>query len=250
MTRFKLTIEYDGTGLLGWQRQEDGATVQGYMEQAAQQFCGEEVLVQCAGRTDAGVHALGQVAHVDVPEGFTAYQVREGINFHLRGVLGKLSPIVVVEAEAVEEAFHARFSAVRRYYVYRIVNRAAPIALERFVAWRVKPALDVEAMHEAAQLLVGHHDFSSFRAAECQAKSAEKTLDFMEVVREGEVISVRTHAQSFLHHQVRNMVGSLVQVGKGDWSGADIERVLVARDRTVAAATAPACGLCLVRVEY
>ncbi|GAB4394112.1 MAG: tRNA pseudouridine(38-40) synthase TruA [Kiloniellaceae bacterium] len=245
MTRYKITIEYDGGDFVGWQRQANGPSVQAALEEAVQRFCGETVLVEGAGRTDAGVHALGQVAHFDLVKETTADTVMKAVNFHL-----KPAPVAVLAARAVSGDFHARFSADRRAYLYRIVNRRAPLALERGRAWFVPQALDAMAMHDAAQLLVGHHDFTSFRASECQAKSPVKTLDVLSVAREGELIEVRAEARSFLHHQVRNFVGSLKLVGEGKWSAADLKAALEARDRSAAGPTAPAAGLYLTEVGY
>lgn len=245
MPRFKLILEYDGTGLVGWQRQENGASVQGALEEAVFRFTAERVTAMAAGRTDAGVHALGQVAHVDLARDWPSDTVMNAINFHLRP-----AAIAVRAVEAVPEDFHARFSAVARHYRYRIVNRAAPLALDRERAWGVPAALDADAMRRAARLLVGHHDFSSFRAAQCQAKSPVKTLDVLDVQRDGDEIAVIASARSFLHNQVRAMVGSLKLVGEGKWPEAQIATALAARDRSAAGPTAPACGLYLTRVDY
>lgn len=245
MTRYKLTVEYDGGPFVGWQRQDNGPSVQQALEEAVQGFCGERTTVQGAGRTDAGVHALGQVAHVDIAKETDPETVRDALNAHL-----KPQPVSVLAAEVAGEDFHARFSATRRRYLYRIVNRRAPLALERGRAWFVPQPLDAAAMHRAAQSLVGHHDFSSFRARECQADSPEKTLDLLEVSRLGEAVEIRAEARSFLHHQVRNIVGSLKPVGEGRWAETKIAEVLAARDRAAAGPTAPAEGLYLVAVDY
>ena len=245
MTRYKLTIEYDGRDFVGWQRQDNGPSVQAALEDAVARFCGETVTAQGAGRTDSGVHALGQVAHVDIVKETDAETVRDALNFHL-----KPAPVAVLRADAVSDDFHARFSAIGRRYRYRIVSRRAPLALDRGRAWFVPVALDVEAMHDAAQALVGQHDFTSFRAAECQAKSPVKTLDRLDVTRDGEEIRVEAAARSFLHHQVRNMVGSLRLVGDGKWRRKDMAEALARRDRAAAGATAPAEGLYLVEVTY
>ena len=245
MTRYKIVVEYDGSDFVGWQRQANGPSVQEALENAIHGFCGERVLVEGAGRTDAGVHALGQAAHFDLQKDTTADTVMAAVNFHL-----KPAPVAVLSAEAVPGDFHARFSATRRAYLYRIANRRAPLALERGRAWFVPQPLDAAAMHAAAQLLVGHHDFTSFRASECQAKSPVKTLDVLSVTRRGEDIEVRAEARSFLHHQVRNFVGSLKLVGEGRWSAEDLRRVLEARDRAAAGPTAPAAGLYLTAVGY
>ena len=249
MTRFKIIVEYDGGGFVGWQRQDNGPSVQAALEEAVFRFCGERVLVEGAGRTDAGVHALGQAAHFDLDKDLDketgADTVMKAVNFHL-----KPAPVAVLSAEEVAADFHARFSAIRRAYLYRIVNRRAPLALERGRAWFVPQPLDAVAMHDAAQLLVGHHDFTSFRASECQAKSPVKTLDVLSVQRRGELIEVRAEARSFLHHQVRNFVGSLKLVGEGKWSAADLKAALEARDRAAAGPTAPPAGLYLTEVGY
>jgi tRNA pseudouridine38-40 synthase len=245
VTRYRITVEYDGGDFVGWQRQANGPSVQAALEQAIHGFCGETVLVEGAGRTDAGVHALGQVAHFDLAKATTADTVMKALNFHL-----KPAPVAVLAAAAVSDDFHARFSAIRRAYLYRIVNRRAPLTLERGHAWFVPQPLDAAAMHAAAQLLVGHHDFTSFRASECQAKSPVKTLDVLSVTREGERIELRAAARSFLHHQVRNFVGSLKLVGEGKWTAADLQAALEARNRAAAGPTAPAAGLYLTEVGY
>jgi tRNA pseudouridine38-40 synthase len=245
MTRYKLTLEYDGGGFVGWQRQDNGPSVQEALEKAVAAFCGEVVTSFAAGRTDAGVHALGQVAHFDLEKETTADTVRDALNFHL-----KPAPIAVLKAEAVTADFHARFSAKARLYRYRIVNRRPPLALDRGHAWLVWGELDAAAMQDAAQVLVGHHDFTSFRATLCQAKSPVKTLDLLEVRREGEEIFVNARAQSFLHHQVRNMVGTLKLVGEGKWTKADVAAALAARNRTAGGPTAPPEGLYLTEVWY
>jgi tRNA pseudouridine38-40 synthase len=245
MPRYKLTIEYDGAPFRGWQVQESDVTVQGVLERAAKALSGEDVRVHGAGRTDAGVHAKGQVAHLDLTKPFRTDQVRDAMNAHLRP-----HPIGVLSAERVTDAFEARFSAVKRHYLYRIVNRRADLALDLGHAWRVPKPLDVDAMHRAAQQLLGKHDFTTFRAAECQAKSPEKTLDQLDVVRAGENVNIVVSARSFLHNQVRSMVGSLVWVGEGRWSEADLKRALDAKDRTACGPVAPPDGLYLMRVDY
>jgi tRNA pseudouridine38-40 synthase len=245
MPRFKLIIEYDGTPFVGWQVQDKGVSVQGAIAVAVTAFSGETVPVQGAGRTDAGVHALGQVAHVDLSKDWNVDNVRDALNFHLRP-----QPIAVLAAERVAEDFDARFSATKRHYLYRIANRRADLALEVTRAWRVGRPLDAEAMHAAAQSLVGKHDFTTFRATECQAKSPVKTLDRLDVARNGEELHVTAVARSFLHHQVRSIVGSLVHVGEGKWRGDDLTAALVARDRARCRQVAPPQGLYLVRVEY
>jgi tRNA pseudouridine38-40 synthase len=245
MPRYKLTIEYDGTPFVGWQTQDNGASVQGVLTEAIAAFAGERAAVAGAGRTDAGVHALGQVAHVDLAKDWDGDTVRDAINFHLRP-----QPISVLAAERVAETFDARFSATKRHYLYRIVNRRADLALAQNRAWRVPRPLDCPAMHDAAQKLVGRHDFTTFRAAECQAKSPVKTLDRLAVARDGDDVRVTASARSFLQHQVRSMVGSLVHVGEGKWSADDLAGALAARDRTRCGQVAPPQGLYLVRVEY
>jgi tRNA pseudouridine38-40 synthase len=243
--RYKLTIEYDGTPYVGWQAQDNGASVQGVLTEAIAAFTGEQVSVHGAGRTDAGVHAFAQVAHVDLAKDWDDDTVRDAINFHLRP-----QPVAVLAAEHVAADFEARFSAIKRHYLYRIVNRRADLTLDLNRAWRVPRPLDAAAMHDAAQKLIGRHDFTTFRAAECQAKSPVKTLDRLDVLREGEEVRVVAMARSFLHNQVRSMVGSLVHVGEGKWSAGDLEAALAARDRTRCGQVAPPHGLYLVRVEY
>jgi tRNA pseudouridine38-40 synthase len=245
MPRYKLTIEYDGTPFVGWQVQDNGPSVQGVLTEAIAAFTGERVVVAGAGRTDAGVHALGQVAHVDLAKDWDGDTVRDAVNFHLRP-----RPIAVLTAEQVAENFDARFSAIKRHYLYRIVNRRADLALDQPRAWRAPRPLDGDAMHAAAQKLVGRHDFTTFRAAECQAKSPVKTLDQLDVKRDGDEVRISATARSFLHHQVRSMVGSLVHVGEGKWSAEDLAAALAARDRTRCGQVVPPQGLYLVRVEY
>ena len=245
MARYKLTIEYDGAPFCGWQIQDNGPSIQAALIEAIAAFAGERVGVHGAGRTDAGVHAFAQVAHVDLTRDWDTDTVRDAINAHLRP-----QPIAVLAAERVGHDFDARFSAVKRHYLYRIVNRRADLALDRRRVWRVSRPLDAEAMHAAARHLVGRHDFTTFRAAECQAKSPEKTLDRLDVARHGEEITVQASARSFLHHQVRSMVGSLALVGEGRWTDGDIARALAARDRTACGPVAPPDGLYLVRVDY
>jgi tRNA pseudouridine38-40 synthase len=245
MPRYKLTIEYDGGPFVGWQRQENGLSVQQALEQAIAAFSGETVVVKGAGRTDAGVHALGQVAHIDLVRERTPDVVRDAINANVRP-----HPISVISAEAVDDDFDARFSAVKRHYLYRILQRRAPPALDRGRVWWVSQALDVPAMHEAAQSLVGKHDFTTFRSSQCQAKSPVKTLDRLDVAREGEEVIVRATARSFLHNQVRSMVGTIKRVGEGGWPVAAVGEALAARDRARSGPVAPAEGLYLVAVEY
>jgi tRNA pseudouridine38-40 synthase len=245
MPRFKLTIEYDGRPFVGWQVQDNGVSVQGVLAAAVAAFSGEAVHVQGAGRTDAGVHALGQVAHVEFAKAWDTETVRDALNFHLRP-----HPVAVLAAAPAADDFDARFSAVQRHYLYRIVNRRADLALDAGRALRVPRALDAAAMHDAAQRLVGRHDFTTFRAAECQAKSPLKTLDRLDVERHGEELSIHASARSFLHHQVRSMVGSLVQVGERRRSADELARALAARDRRACGPVAPPDGLYLVRVDY
>jgi tRNA pseudouridine38-40 synthase len=245
MPRYKLLIEYDGAPFVGWQVQHNGKSIQGVLTAAVAAFSGESVLVQGAGRTDAGVHALGQVAHIDLAKPWDADTIRDAINAHLRP-----HPIAVLTAEHVADDFDARFSARQRHYLYRIINRRPDLTLEAGRAWRAPRPLDVAAMHEAAQRLVGRHDFTTFRAAECRAKSPVKTLDRLDAEREGDEVRVHASARSFLHHQVRAMVGSLVQVGEGRWSADDLARALAACDRNACGPVAPPDGLYLVRVDY
>ncbi|PWC54908.1 tRNA pseudouridine(38-40) synthase TruA [Azospirillum sp. TSO22-1] len=245
MARWKLTIEYDGRPFSGWQRQDNGPSVQQALEEAVHKLSGETVRVHASGRTDAGVHALGQVVHFDLEKPFLADKIRDGLNFHLRPW-----PVAVLAVQAAGEDFHARLTSIGRSYVYRILNRRAPPALDAGRVWHVQRPLDAEAMHAAAQVLVGQHDFTSFRAALCQAKSPLKTLDRLDVVREGEEVRVYAAARSFLHHQVRNMVGTLELVGIGKWTAADVRAALEARDRSRAGPTAPPDGLYFVEARY
>ncbi|TVQ33466.1 MAG: tRNA pseudouridine(38-40) synthase TruA [Geminicoccaceae bacterium] len=245
MSRYFLTLEYDGAGFCGWQRQANGLAVQEVLEQAVHAFTREAVTAHAAGRTDAGVHALAMVAHVDLARPHPANTVRNALNHHLRP-----HPVAVIEARAVGHELHARFSAERRHYLYRIRNRRAPLALDLHRVWLVARDLDAELMHAAGQALVGRHDFTSFRAAECQASSPVKTLDRLLVERSGDEVRLTVTARSFLHHQVRNIVGSLVLVGKGDWRVGDVAKALAAKDRAAAGPTAPAAGLYFAGVDY
>jgi tRNA pseudouridine38-40 synthase len=245
MPRYKLTIEYDGRPFVGWQIQDNGPSVQGVLAQALEAFCGEKVSVQGAGRTDAGVHALGQVGHVDLARDWDEDTVRDALNAHLRP-----HPVAILKAEQVDDSFDARFSAVRRHYLYRMVNRRADLALERGRAWRIAQPLDLAAMQAAAERLVGRHDFTTFRNVECQAKSAVKTLDQLEVHRAGDDLKVVASARSFLHSQVRSMVGALALVGEGKWTADDVSTALAKRDRAACAPVAPPDGLYLVKVDY
>jgi tRNA pseudouridine38-40 synthase len=245
MPRFFLTLEYDGRPFHGWQRQTNGPSVQAALEAAVLALSGQTVRAVAAGRTDAGVHATGQVCHLDLDTKLTPETLQAALNFHL-----KPAPVAVLALRRVGDDLHARFSALSRSYRYRIVNRRAPLALERGRAWLVTTPLKAERMHEAAQRLVGRHDFTSFRSSQCQAASAEKTLDLLVVEREGEEIVILARARSFLHHQMRNMVGTLKRVGEGRWRVDDVERALAARDRSAAGATAPPDGLYLTAVAY
>jgi tRNA pseudouridine38-40 synthase len=245
MPRYKLTIEYDGRPFVGWQVQDNGPSVQGVLAAALAAFCGEQASVHGAGRTDAGVHALAQVAHVDLARDWDEDTVRDALNAHLRPY-----PVAVLRAERVAETFDARFSAVRRHYRYRIVNRRADLTFDRGLAWRIPKPLDGAAMHAAAQRLVGRHDFTTFRHAECQAKSPVKTLDRLDVARSADEIAVLASARSFLHTQVRSMVGALALVGEGKWTADDVSAALAARDRAACAPVAPPDGLYLTGVDY
>jgi tRNA pseudouridine38-40 synthase len=258
MPRYKLTIEYHGAGYSGWQKQDDRRSIQGELEAATQKFCGVEVKYITAGRTDAGVHALAQVAHVDLPREMDPFRVMQGINYYLfngddnNGDIQETpeNRIAVLSAELVPDDFSARFSATRRHYLYRIVNRRARLAMEAGRAWHVVEELDDKAMHDAAQRLLGHHDFTSFRDTACQAKSPMRTLEQLDVKRIGDEVRIFTSARAFLHHQVRIMVGTLALAGREKWNGDDVVAALEAKDRTKAGPTAPADGLYLVRVDY
>jgi tRNA pseudouridine38-40 synthase len=245
MPRYKLTVEYDGAPFAGWQIQADRLTVQGVLTAAIEALSGEKTQVQGAGRTDAGVHARGQVAHVDLSRDWDTDTVRDALNAHLRP-----HPVAILAAERAADNFSARTSAVKRHYLYRIVNRRADLTLEAGRAWRVPRPLDAAAMQAAAQRLIGKHDFTTFRSTECQAKSPVKTLDRLDVERHGDEVNVWASARSFLHSQVRSMVGSLELVGEGKWSADDLARVLTARDRTACGPVAPPDGLYLMRVDY
>ena len=245
MPRYKLTIEYDGAGFAGWQRQANGLSVQEALETAITRFCGERVPVHGAGRTDAGVHALGQTAHLDLTRVVPPEVLRSALNHHLRP-----AAISVLTAEPAPDAFDARLSATCRIYLYRILNRRAPPALERGRVWQVAPPLDVAVMCEGARHLIGHHDFSTFRDSLCQAKSPLKTLDALDLRRIDDEIHIEARARSFLHRQVRNMTGTLKLVGLGRWHPDDIARALAARDRRAGGPTAPPEGLYLVEVRY
>ncbi|MGI9451806.1 MAG: tRNA pseudouridine(38-40) synthase TruA [Geminicoccaceae bacterium] len=245
MSRYKLTIEYDGRPFHGWQRQKNGASVQAALEQAVLDFSGETVTIQGSGRTDAGVHAIGQVAHLDLEKDVSLESLQNAINYHLRP-----KPIAIIRAAQVSDDFHARFSATGREYLYRIISRRAPLILEAGRAWHLPGMIEAEVMHEAAQRLIGKHDFTSFRSAACQADSAVKTLGRVAVIRKDEEIRITVAARSFLHHQVRNIVGTLKLIGEHKWPIDKIEEALEAKNRAAAGPTAPADGLYLMKVEY
>ena len=245
MPRYKLIVEYDGRPFAGWQIQADQLTVQGLLTAAVEALSGDKTLVQGAGRTDAGVHARAQVAHADLTKEWDTDTIRDALNAHLRP-----HPIAILAAERAADDFNARTSAIRRHYLYRIINRRADLTLEAGRAWRVPRPLDAAAMHKAAQRLIGKHDFTTFRSTECQAKSPVKTLDILKVERSDEDVYVTAVARSFLHNQVRSMVGSLVPVGEGKWSPDDLAKALEARDRAACGPVAPPDGLYLTKVEY
>lgn len=245
MTRFRLTVEYDGRPFMGWQRQAHGPSVQQAIEETAEAITGESVTLHAAGRTDAGVHGLAMSAHLDVDKAITPFRLMEGINARLRP-----QPVAILDAEIVPNDWHARFSCIGRRYLYRIVNRRAPLTLEAGRAWKVGVPLDADRMHEAAQLLVGLHDFTTFRSAHCQAESPVKTLDRLDVRRDGDRIEIHAAARSFLHHQVRSMVGCLQLVGRGKWSVSDLKAALDAKDRAALGYNAPPDGLYFVAALY
>ncbi len=245
MPRYRITIEYDGTSFAGWQRQTKDVSIQGLLEDAILKFSQESVGVRGAGRTDAGVHALAQVAHFDLSKSWASGRVRDAMNFHLRP-----HPIGVIACSEAEAGFDARFSAIQRHYKYRLLTRRAPPILDRNRVWWTMQELDAGAMHDAAYALVGKHDFTTFRAAQCQATSPIKTLDRFDISRDGDEIVCEVSARSFLHHQVRSMVGSLKLVGEGKWSRGDIAAALAARSREACGPVAPASGLYLVAVDY
>jgi tRNA pseudouridine38-40 synthase len=245
MPRYKLILEYDGTPFAGWQRQAGDLTVQQVVEDAIEKMSGERVAIQAAGRTDSGVHALGQVVSFDLSREWDPFRISEAVNYHT-----KPHPIAVVNCAAVGDSFEARFSATARHYEYRILNRRGRPALDDLRVWHCPMALDAMAMHEAGQMILGKHDFTTFRASECQAKSPVKTLDRLDISREGEMIVVRASARSFLHSQVRSMVGSLKLVGEGKWTASDFRAALNAADRSRCGPLAPPEGLYLVRVDY
>ncbi|MCC3303556.1 tRNA pseudouridine(38-40) synthase TruA [Sneathiella sp. HT1-7] len=245
MPCYRIKIEYDGRDLVGWQRQNNGPSVQQHIEEAIFDFCGEDVRIQGAGRTDAGVHALGQVANFELARNREPQVVMNALNQHL-----KPAPIAVLDCEEVNEDFSARFSAKKRHYLYRIINRRAPLTVDAGLAWLVKRELDADAMNEAAQILIGRHDFTSFRAAACQASSPVRTLEKLSVCRKGEEIQIRASAISFLHNQVRSMVGSLSLIGTDQWTKEDLTDALEAKDRQRAGPNAPPYGLYLTQVDY
>jgi tRNA pseudouridine38-40 synthase len=245
VTRFRLTVEYDGGPFMGWQRQAHGPSVQQAIEEAIRAITHEEVTLHAAGRTDAGVHALAMTAHVDIEKPITAFRLADGTNAKLRPL-----PVAILAAEEAEAEFHARFSCIGRRYLYRIANRRAPLGLDAGRAWRVPVWLDAEDMNKAAQVLVGKHDFTTFRSAQCQADSPVKTLDRLTVRRLGEAIEIEAAARSFLHHQVRSMVGCLELVGRGKWTKADLKAALEAKDRAALGFNAPPDGLYFVAASY
>ena len=245
MKRFFITIEYDGTDLVGWQRQDNGHSVQGYLEQAARELTGQEIAIQGSGRTDAGVHAYGQVAHLDVPDKFDEKAIMLGLNAKC-----KTNQIRILAANHVSDDMHARFSATKRSYIYRILNRKIGTALHRDFMWHVPYPLDIASMQEAANHLIGLHDFTSFRATACQAKSPIRTLDKLMVVQQGDEVQIHASALSFLHNQIRNITGTLVQVGRGKWHPDDVKDALEAKDRQKAGPAAPPHGLYLSEICF
>ncbi|MBZ9999457.1 MULTISPECIES: tRNA pseudouridine(38-40) synthase TruA [unclassified Mesorhizobium] len=247
MPRFRLDIEYDGSLFAGWQHQADQPSVQQAIEQAIEKFCGQQVRLRAAGRTDAGVHATAQVAHVDLAKAWPDDKVRDAVNAHLQAAGNR---IAILKATTVVDGFDARFSAIGRHYLYRILNRRAPSALEKGKVWWVPKQLDAAAMHEAAKVLLGRHDFTTFRSTQCQAESPVRTLDRLDVSRSGDMIEVRASARSFLHNQVRSMVGSLKRVGEGAWTAGDLKAALEAHDRAACGQVAPPDGLFLIGVDY
>ncbi|UGY10529.1 tRNA pseudouridine(38-40) synthase TruA [Phyllobacterium pellucidum] len=247
MPRYKLLVEYDGTPYAGWQRQENGHTVQAAIEQAIFNFCGDTISLGAAGRTDSGVHACAQVAHADLTKNWSSSKIREALNAHLV-IAGEA--VSILNVELVGDGFDARFSATGRHYLYRIINRRPPAPLEAHRAWWVKKPLDAEAMHGAAQRLIGTHDFTTFRATQCQSKSPVKTLDRLDVTRNGEIIEIRASARSFLHNQIRSFAGTLNEVGCGRWDADDVSAALEARDRRACGPVAPPYGLYLIGVDY
>ncbi len=251
MTRWKITIEYEGTNYSGWQRQDKVPSIQQSIEEAIHKFCQQDITIHAAGRTDAGVHARGAVAHFDLDRDIGGFELAKAINAHL-----KPQPISIIKAETVSEEFHARFSAKNKLYHYRIINRSPFLTVDAGLAWHIKKKLDAKAMHSAAQVLVGHHDFTTFRDTDCQGKTPVKTLDRLDVTERdydgagGVEILIAAEGKSFLHHQVRNMVGTLVLVGEGKWTKDMVKQALDAKDRTKGGATAPPDGLFLMRADY
>ena len=245
MTRFRLTIEYDGHPFMGWQRQAHGPSVQQTIEEAALAVTSEATAVYAAGRTDAGVHALAMVAHLDLVKPIAPFRLMEALNARLRP-----APVAILACEVVPDDWHARFCCTGRIYLYRIANRRAPLTLDLGRAWRIAKPLDAEVMHEAARQLVGRHDFTTFRSVHCQAESPVKTLDRLAVSRDGEEVRILAEARSFLHHQVRSMAGCLALVGQGQWSAADLRRALEARDRGALGLNAPPDGLYFTAARY
>jgi tRNA pseudouridine38-40 synthase len=245
MTRFRLTIEYDGRPFMGWQRQPHGPSVQQVIEEAARAITGEKVTLHAAGRTDAGVHAEAMAAHMDIARAKTPFGLREGLNAKLRPL-----PVSILACEIVANDWHARFSCIGRRYLYRIINRRPPLALDAGKAWRIPTSLDADAMHQVAQILVGSHDFTTFRSAHCQSASPVKTLDWLSVTRQGDVVEIEAKARSFLHHQVRSMVGCLALVGQGKWSAGDMAAALEAKDRSALGFNAPPDGLYFMEARY
>lgn len=245
MNRWRLTIEYDGGPFMGWQRQEHGPSVQQTLEEALHRMTGELATVHAAGRTDAGVHALAMTAHVDIEKALTEHRLREGLN-----ALVRPHPVSVLAASHVPDDWHARFSCIGRRYLYRILNRRAPPAIERGLIWHIAVPLDADAMADGARHLVGRHDFTTFRSAQCQSDSPVKTLDRLDITREGDEIRIEAAARSFLHHQVRSMVGCLAVVGRGQWAPGDIKTALEARDRAALGFNAPPHGLYFVEAIY
>ena len=245
MTRFRLTVDYDGRPFMGWQRQAHGPSVQQAIEEAIASVTGEDVTLHAAGRTDAGVHGLAMTTHADIARAMTPFRLSEAINARLRP-----QPVAIIGCDTVSEDWHARFSCIGRHYRYRIVNRRAPLTLDQGLAWRVTPRLDADAMHAAAQCLVGLHDFTTFRSVQCQAKSPVKTLDRLSVRRQAQEVIIEASARSFLHHQVRSMVGCLALVGQGKWDADDLAAALAARDRAALGLNAPPDGLYFVAADY
>jgi tRNA pseudouridine38-40 synthase len=245
LTRFKIVVEFDGRPFMGWQRQPHGPSAQQAIEDAAFAVLSESVTLHGAGRTDAGVHGLGMVAHLDVEKPITPFRLMEALNATLRP-----NPVAILSCEIAPQDFHARFSCLARHYEYRIINRRTPLTLDSGKAWRISTSLDAPTMHAAAQVLVGHHDFTTFRSAHCQSASPIKTLDRLDVRRDGDRITIHASARSFLHHQVRSMVGCLSLVGHGKWSAADLKAALEAKSRAALGLNAPPDGLYFIRADY